>query len=206
MDSAFSSASPAARRLGFIREDGVGVRLSNVNGQLLRPGRGKLLPLKPVDGRLRRRRAAGEFLAGFLASARVDHGRQIVGAQVLLNEPLRCVPHGLRTCEGGVQIVQQENVDAAVEGASGCTHIRFDRLGRARGRERSLDREIDQRKRRRRLRLPSSRISKSSFVRFRTNAPVWSVTMAWTSTKLVSALNVTRGDASEAVCGTAGVD
>ena len=41
--------------------------------------------------------------------------------------------------------------------------------------------------------LPSSRISKSSLVRFRTNAPVSSVTMAWTSTKLVSALNVTEG-------------
>ena len=38
--------------LGLIGESGVGVGLSNVNGQLLSSCRGKLLPLKPVDGRL----------------------------------------------------------------------------------------------------------------------------------------------------------
>ena len=124
-----------------------------MNGQLLGACRGKLLPLKPVDGRLQEPRAAGEFLSGFLASARVDHGGQVVGAQVLLDEPLGGVPHGLRAREGGVQIVEQENVDAAVEGASRCAHIRFDRLCPARRRERPLDREIDQRKGRRRLRL-----------------------------------------------------
>jgi hypothetical protein len=52
-----------------------------------------------------------------------------------------------------VQIVQQEDVDTAVERATGRVHIRFDRLGRARWRERSLDREIDQGKCCRRLRL-----------------------------------------------------
>ena len=115
--------------LGLISESGVGVGLSNVNGQLLGSCRGKLLPLKPVDGRLQEPRAARELLSGFLASARVDHRGQIVGAQVLLDEPLGRIPHRLCAREGGVQIVEQENVDAAVEGASGCAHIRFDRLG-----------------------------------------------------------------------------
>jgi hypothetical protein len=50
-------------------------------------------------------------------------------------------------------IVQQENIDPAIEGARRRADIRFDRLGRTRWRKRSLDREVDQRKRRRRLRL-----------------------------------------------------
>src|SRR4030095_8911626 len=39
-----------------------------------------------------------------------------------------------------------------------------------------------------------------SLVRFRTNAPASSVTIAWTSTKLVSALNVTEGGGTVPGC------
>jgi hypothetical protein len=62
-------------------------------------------------------------------------------------------PHRARARERRVQIVQQEHVDPAIEGAGGRSHIRFDRLGRTGWGKRSLDREIDQRKCRRRLRL-----------------------------------------------------
>ena len=118
---------------------------------------------------------------------------EVVGAEVLLDEFRRGVTHQARARDHRMQVVHQQDVNAPVKGPHGLADVGLDRAARIHRRERTLDRHIDVREDRRasgdgRPRTPRNHPPSA---RGQTRR-VRSVTMAWTSTKLVSALNVTE--------------
>ena len=110
----------------LVGEDLRRLRGAQVNGQPLDARGRKLLPLKPIDGREQKSPAARQLLAGLLPAARVNDGREIVDAEVLLNEAPGRLTHEQGPRRRGVQIVQQQDVDAAVEGAGRRPHVGLD--------------------------------------------------------------------------------
>jgi hypothetical protein len=83
----------------------------------------------------------------------VNNRHQVVGAQVLLNELPRGDCHPLRAREVRVEIVDHHDVDTAVEGTLVRLHVRLDRFARIQRALVALDRHVDDRKGRDRLRF-----------------------------------------------------
>ena len=79
---------------------------------------------------------------------------EIVGAEPPLDELLRGAFHARRPAEVRVVIVDHHHVDAAVERTLVRLHIGLDRIGLEQRAIRALDRNVDERKRADRLRLP----------------------------------------------------
>ena len=63
-----------------------------MDGQLLCPGRWQLASLEPIDGRQQERAVVRQLLARLCPATRVNNGGQVVGTQVLSNEPFRGIP------------------------------------------------------------------------------------------------------------------
>ena len=139
-------------------------------------GRPLRLAEELVDGRQQQPFAAGELLRVVAPALHVDDRHQVVRAQLLLDELAHDAPDHQRMRGLDVQIVEHDDVDAAVEGARVGLDVGLDRLRREERPLDALDRDVDQGKGADRLRLASSKTWKSSFFRSRTNRPCWSVT------------------------------
>ncbi len=87
-----------------------------------------------------------------------------------------------RARESGVEIVEDDDEDAAVELAPVAADVGLDRLRLVERRIELLDRNVDEREDGDGLRLALLEDWKSSLVRLRTKLPCWSVTMASIST------------------------
>ena len=138
-------------RRGIARARRAGAPLHVVNHVERR--RAQLAAHELVDGAQQARLAGGEFLAGVGAAAGVHDRREIVGADVALDELLRGQLDALRAQRRGVQIVEHDHVDAAVGGLQVVADVRLDRLRRKQRPLDALERNVDQRKRGDLLRL-----------------------------------------------------
>ncbi len=111
------------------------------------------LPCEFVDGGKQQALAAGEFLRVVGPALDVNHGHQVVGAQLVLDELAHRTADQLGVQRLHVQIVQHRHVDAAVERPRVGPDVRLDRLC---GEERpfgAIDGNVNQREAADRLRL-----------------------------------------------------
>ena len=145
-----------------------------------------------VDRGEQQPRVVGELLRRPRAAAGEDHGGQIVGAEVPLEEAVQRFLHARPAREIDVQIVEHEQIDASVH-----ADVRLDvGLDRRRREQRTVGRAIGMFTYENALTfcgLPSSRSWKSLAFRSVTGLPVASLTNASTSTRFASTRNVSGG-------------
>ena len=140
----------------------------------MRCASGRLQPLadEVVDGSEQQRPVARELLRRVLASARRHDGREIVGAEMALDELARALPDDRRAERGHVEIVEHDDVDAAGRDVAIRSHVGLDTVLPASRKESerstgsSMNENVSTF-----CGLPSSRISKSSRVRPVTKLP-----------------------------------
>jgi hypothetical protein len=98
--------------------------------------------------------AVREVLRRVRPPARVDHGRQVVRPEVPFDELLPGPPHAYRALRVGVDVVQQQDVQASLGPAHVRLHVGVDVLRLEERPFRSHDWNVDQGKRRHGLGLP----------------------------------------------------
>ena len=170
----FAAAADARHVVGDVLEDGIRVpglvdpdllvRIARPAARagterpvvLVNPAEGRralFLAHEVVDGAEQPFPAAGEFLARRLGAAGLDDRRDVVGPQVALDELFGGELHARRPREAGVEIVEHQDEHPAVEFLAVAADIGLDRLGLIERRIEFLDRDVDERDDRDRLRL-----------------------------------------------------
>ena len=138
--------------------------------------------MRLVDRRQQQPLVARELLVGVARPGGVHDGHQVVGAEAPLDELLRRGLDALRAAEPRMQIVDDHDVDAAVERTLVGLHVRLDRRVREERPVGALDRDVDEREGVDRLRLPVLEHLKVFLLQIADEVPWRSVTTTSTST------------------------
>ena len=105
--------------------------------------RAQLLADELVDRAVQQARIAGELLGRVVHAARGDHGRQIVGAEVLVDELLRRALDQRRAQRVGVQVVEHDDVQPPLERLAVGLRVRRNDALRVEEALGPLDRDVD---------------------------------------------------------------